>query len=38
MANGSSQQSATCNLSGVRELLDETIAGIEDVFLFHSIV
>jgi len=38
MANGSPQQSAACNLSGVRELLDEPIAGIEDVLLFHSIV
>jgi hypothetical protein len=38
MANGSPQQSAACNLSGVRELLGEPIAGIEDVLLFHSIV
>src|SRR5437764_5772155 len=38
MANGSPQQSAACNLSGVRKLLGEPIAGIEDVLLFHSIV
>src|SRR5213082_536585 len=38
MANGSPQQSAARNLSGVRESLGEPIAGIEDVLLFHSIV
>src|SRR5436305_15334038 len=38
MANGSPQQSAARNLSGVRKSLGEPIAGIEDVLLFHSIV
>src|SRR5437879_8011599 len=37
MANGSPQQGAARNLSGVRESLSETIGGIEDVLLFHSI-
>src|SRR5437667_133146 len=38
VANGSPQQSAARNLSGVRESLGEPIAGIEDMLLFHSIV
>jgi hypothetical protein len=38
MANDSPQQSATDNLSGVREPLGEAIARIEDVFMFHSSV
>src|SRR5207237_6979036 len=38
MANGSPQQSAARNLSGVRESLGEPIAGIDDVLLFHPIV
>src|SRR5437660_6686739 len=38
MANGSPQQSAARNLSGVGKSLREAIAGIEDVLLVHSIV
>jgi hypothetical protein len=38
VANGSSQQRAPHNLRGVRELLGESIAGIEDVLVFHSLV
>jgi hypothetical protein len=38
MANGSSQQSAPHNLRGAREVLGESIAGIEDVLVFHSLV
>lgn len=38
MANGPPQQSAARNLSGVRELLGEPIAGIEDVLVFHSTI
>jgi hypothetical protein len=38
VANGSPQQSAAHNLSRVREVLGESIAGIEDVLVFHSLV
>jgi hypothetical protein len=38
MANDSPQQRSAHNLRGVRELLGESIAGIEDVCAFHSLV